>query len=114
MKVLTSKMHKAIELLAKGEYKQCDIATEIGVAPNTLSKWKKDRLFAETVVSRSRALLKESLPEVYSALTKKSKLGKDRHIKIFLDHLERLEEVKASQHNITFTWMPPQSGNDDE
>lgn len=101
---LTHKQLKTIELLATGSKTCKEIAELVGIHPNTITKWRRIPEFAEAVVCRSRELLKESLPEVYSALTNKSKKGNDRHIKIFLEHLEKLEEARSTQASITFTW----------
>lgn len=103
----SGKKAKAIELLALGDRTQVDIGAELGVTPQQVSKWKKDPLFMEAVVNRSRELLKQSLPEVYNSLSNHSKNGNDRHIKIFLDHLERLEQIKASVPQIVFKWGNP-------
>ncbi len=103
-KSFSGKKLKVIELLALGEMTQAAISKEVGCQPACITKYKKDPKFMEAVVNRSRQLLKDNLPEIYKALTDKSKEGKDRHIKIFLEHLEKLEEAKAGQSTITFTW----------
>lgn len=104
----TARQRKGIELMALGTMTQVAIAQELGVAEATVSKWKrKKKGFMDAVLIRARELLKQNIPEVYKALADKSKEGKDRHIKILLDHLEKLEEVKASRANITFTWQLP-------
>jgi hypothetical protein len=102
--ILTVKQLKTIELLAIGEMTNVQIAAAVPVNVNTISKWKREPAFMEAVVLRSRELLKENLPEIYLSLTKKSKQGNDRHIKIFLDHIEKLEAAKSTQTSITFTW----------
>lgn len=104
---MSPKQLKCIELLAKGEMTQKDIAAELKLNPSTISKWKLDHKFMEAVVDRAKELLKESVPQVYKALTDKSKAGHDRHIKILLDHMEKLEEVRAQRGSITFTWDVP-------
>lgn len=101
------KQTKAIEHMALGNRTQQEIAEEIGIKPQTLSSWKKLPGFMDAVLTRAKELLRTSIPEVYHSLSMRSKAGSDRHIKIFLDHLEKLEEVKASRANITFTWLPP-------
>jgi len=106
-KVFNVKQTKAIDLLAKGDMKNQEIASELRVTPSTVSKWKQMPGFMEEVIVRSKKLLKESLPNVYKALTSRSELGSDRHIKIYLDHLEKLEEIKAGRTSVTFTWQSP-------
>lgn len=103
----TVKQKKGLELLAVGQMSQEEIAQEIGVNPSTISKWKKDQKFMEAVLERARVLLKQSMPEVYRSLKNGAKSGNDRHIKIYLDHLEKLEEIRAGKASITFTWNPP-------
>lgn len=109
---LTPKQIKCIEYLALGEHTTDEIAELIHCNPCTIYKWKKSQPFMEALLSRSRALLRESIPEVYKALSDRSKSGSDRHIKLFLDHLEKLEEVKATRASITFTWEQPEKQND--
>jgi hypothetical protein len=84
------------------------IANEIGINPKSITRWKKDPKFMHAVVMRSRALLKEDLPEVYKQLSNNSKEGSAQHIKILLDHLESLEKAKSSEATITFTWKKPE------
>ena len=108
------KKAKCIELLALGVLKQTEIAKELGVADSTICRWKKDPEFMEHVISRARCVLKESLPEVYKALRAGSKSGNDRHIKLLLDHLEKLEETKAGISTVSFTWKGPTITEHDE
>lgn len=103
----SGKRARAIELLAQGEMTQVAIAKELKISPQSITKYKKNPEFMAAVVERSRQLLREQLPEVYGALRQKSKKGSDRHIKIYLDHLEKLEEARASQVRISFTWQVP-------
>lgn len=99
-----SKKVRAIELMAIGGIKLKNIARSVNVAPQTISAWRRDPEFMERVVNRSRELLKENLPDVYKSLTQKSKEGNDKHIKIFLDHIEKLEEARSRQTKIVFNW----------
>lgn len=105
----TPDQKRAIELLATGGLTYRDIAKQCNVSETTLFTWRKDPRFIDLVINRSREILKESLPDVYSALSGSAKGGDSRHIKIVLEHLEHLEEIKARYANqvITFTWEPP-------
>jgi transposase-like protein len=105
----TPDQKKAIELLAAGGMKYIDIAKECNVSEHTLYDWRKDARFMDLVIARARELLKESLPSVYSSLTTGAQSGDARHIKLVLEHLEKLEEIKARYADsiITFTWEPP-------
>lgn len=106
----TLKQLKCIEYLAVGEKSQVDIAAEIAVNPASVTRWKKDPKFMHAVVMRSRSLLREDLPAVYSSLSTQSKDGSAQHIKILLDHLEGLEKANANTATISFTWK----SDDDE
>lgn len=106
----TVRQLKAIEVLARGGNKQLkDIAVEVGISERQLLNWRSDPNFMSAVVSRSRDIIKEELPDVYCVLTHQAKGGNPAHIKILLDHLENLEEMKAkaSEGQITFTWKLP-------
>lgn len=103
----SGKQLKCIELMALGTMTQIDIARDCRCNTNTITKWKRNPEFMALVVDRARALLKESVPDIYKALSDKSKTGSDKHIKIFLDHLEKLEEAKAGVSAISFTWKGP-------
>jgi hypothetical protein len=60
----------------------------------------------DAVVQTARERIKDHLPGVYDTLAKKAKEGDYHHIKILLDHLEKLEEerTKYAGNSITFTW----------
>lgn len=105
-KSFTAKQAKAIDLIATGEITDHNIAQELSVQPATISRWRRLDGFMEEVIRRARKKLKHDMPEVYKALSKRSKAGESRHIKIYLEHIEKLEQIKASQANITFTWLP--------
>lgn len=100
----TYKQLLCIDLLAVAKYSQVNIASEIAVNPMTITRWKKDPKFMHAVLMQSRALLKEDLPAVYSALAEESKAGSAQHIKIMLDHMADLENAITNQASITFTW----------
>lgn len=102
--VLTLKQMKAIELLAAGRISKDQVCVECKMNRSTLTRWQRKPFFMHAVVARSRALLKQSLPAVYDKLADKSKDGSHHHIKILLDHMEKLEDAKAGQTSITFTW----------
>jgi hypothetical protein len=100
----TPKQLKAIELLAQGELSGEAITVELKMSRSNLCRWKKDPDFMQAIVERSRQLLKETLPQIYKSLTNNSKKGSHNHIKVYLDHLEKLEEAKANTGTITFIW----------
>lgn len=97
----------AIDLLANCEYKTLkEVWNTVGCSERTLNKWRKDPKFMEHVISTSRQILKDTLPDVYSTLMKSSKSGSFQHIKIMLEHLDKLDEQKklANENSITFVW----------
>ena len=102
----TTNMIKGIELMALGQTTQEQIAKEIGVNPSTICKWKKDPAFLEAVIVRSREILRQQMPDVYASLAKGAKKGEAAHIRMYLEHIERLEQIRAGQASITFTWNP--------
>jgi hypothetical protein len=60
-----------------------DLATEIGVRPATIRKWRCRRLDA-LAAEESRMKLFEHLPEVYDVLAKEAADGSPEHMKLFL------------------------------
>ena len=98
------KQLKAIELLAEGALSHGEIAGQIGVNPNTITRWKKDPKFMHAIVMRARKMLKEDLPLVYKSLSKQSIDGSAQHIRIMLDHLDALDNAHAGQTTVSFTW----------
>lgn len=97
---------QAAELLAQGQMTQPQVAEAVGVHATSVGRWMKEPHFVAQVIERSRAILKESLPLVYSALLQECIQGRHQSIKILLDHVDRLEEAKAQADmgTITFTW----------
>lgn len=102
----SAKQIKAIELLAIAEQNHDDICISVGINKTTLTRWKRKPGFMEEVLRRARKKLKEDVPEVYRALSNHSKAGNSKHINIYLNHLEKLEQIRASRANLTFTWLP--------
>jgi len=97
---------KAIELLAKGDMNMVQICQELDIHRTTLYSWRKKSQFVEAVIVRARQLIRVNLPEVYNALTEQAKDGNIAGIKLVLEHLERLEELKteAAESELSFTW----------
>jgi transposase-like protein len=104
------KQLKAIELLARGDLNIGEVVEEVGINPSTMTRWRTKPEFMHAIMMRARQMMKEDLPEVYRSLSDRSKMGNAQHIKIMLDHIEKLEETKANQTSITFTWK----GTEDE
>lgn len=97
---------EAIELFAIGELTCAQVADQLNVSPTTITNWRRNRFFMESVSSRAREILKDSLPNIYSASIKKAKTGDSKHTKILLDHLDNIERTKIEKNHaqITFTW----------
>jgi hypothetical protein len=97
---------KAIELLAAGGMTINEIQKATPVSKDTFWKWRKDPLFMEAVLKRSREILRDNLPSIYRTLAEKATDGDPRHISILLDHLEKLDK-SADQYkggSITVQW----------
>jgi hypothetical protein len=114
-KIFNERQIKAIELLAEGGRQYIEIASMVGVSPDTLRDWRKDPEFQDEVRNRCRDLLRETEPFLYrAALAEVSKSGSHQHIKLLLERLARLEDLSSGighAHDIMFTWR---SGNDPE
>lgn len=96
---------EAIELLAAGlSYTQ--VASQVGVTQKTLRLWRKEPEFGALVLEKSRDLIKENLPDIYSVLIKEAKKGSHQHLRLVLEHIEKLEELRntAEMGHISFTW----------
>ena len=104
-KDFTDKQLMTIEMLAQGK-QQIEIQAELDVSHTAIWTWKKNPQFMDAIIEAARDNLKGQLPDIYSKLTAEALTGNHRHIKILLDHLEKLEEerTKYSSGSITFTW----------
>ena len=60
-----------------------DLATEIGVRPATILKWRSRKLDA-LAAEETRMKLFEHLPEVYGVLAREAADGSPEHMKLFL------------------------------
>lgn len=94
---------KLIDLLANpatAEMSADEMAEECGVSRQTIWKWKKDEAIWDKVYQLAYANLNQSVPLVYSALSKKAVAGNTKAIELYLKFLgmyvERTEtKVKA-------------------
>lgn len=103
-KRFTGKKKKCIDLLATGEMTQLEIAEQLHVHNATISRWKQDDSFMAAVVRKTQKLLKNEMPDVLKALKEKAKQGSSNHIRMYLEHLEKLEAIRANKQSVTFTW----------
>jgi len=101
---------EAIELLAAG-MSYTEVASTVGVTQKTLRLWRKEPEFGAAVLDKSRALIKENLPDIYSVLIKEAKKGSHQHLRLLIEHYERLEEMRTNAElgHISFTWKTSQS-----
>ena len=97
---------EAIELLAAGGLSLTQIAEKVGITQKTLRKWRTEPEFCQSVMDKSMGLIKENLPDIYSVLIKKAKAGDNQALKLYIEHYERLEEMKktAELGHFSFTW----------
>jgi len=100
------KRSRAIELLAQGTMSYTQIAEDINVNVLTLRRWRAEPEFASDVVNRAQQLIKDELPSIFNVLIENAKAGSHQHIKMVLDYLHKLEELKhtADKGAVTFTW----------
>lgn len=106
--VWSAKQNEAIELLATGKFKQVQVADMIGVDQSLISVWKRDPDFIESIIKRSRQLLRDNLPDIYAVTNKEASTGSYQHIKILLEHIEKLERLNDSNDKvITLKWAEP-------
>lgn len=101
---------EAIELLASGNMSYAQVAETVGVTQKTLRLWRKEPEFGQAVLDKSRDLIKENLPDIYSVLIREAKKGSHQHLRLLIEHLERLEELRntAEMGHISFTWKGAQ------
>lgn len=104
--VFTAIQLQAIELLAIGDLSHQEIATQIGVTPQTISNWKRNYQFTDAIINRSREILKEGLPILYKHAMKYAQDGSVGYFRTLLEHMEKLESQQATRAGaqITFTW----------
>lgn len=101
---LTNKQQQAVELFALGTLTQEEVAAEVGVTSRTLRNWLKTNNFLDACIASARGQIQQHLPEIYKRLVNESKDGSFQHMKLLLDHLDKLEERRAPTTSITFTW----------
>jgi hypothetical protein len=96
----------AVELLAAGRTTYTQVAEQSKITQVTLRRWRKDPIFAQAVLDRSRELMKDSLPSIYNVLTDNALTGSHQHIRLLLEHLQKVDELAktAEQGTISFTW----------
>jgi hypothetical protein len=100
------KQAMAVEMFAAGGHSLAAIAAVCDVHEKTVARWRKNPAFNDAVITRARELLKENLPDIYTVLGNLAKEGSHQHIRLLLEHLERIEEMRnnAMFGQVTFTW----------
>lgn len=110
--MFSPRKQKAVDMLALGVHTYTEVAAECNVTQVTLRRWRAQPDFAEAVLEASRQLLKDRLPSIYNVLSDNAMTGSHQHIKLVLEHLHKLEELRqvAEEGSVTFTWRntPPQ------
>jgi hypothetical protein len=109
----TGSQLQAIELLASGGKTNAEIAEIVNVSETTIYNWKNNKDFCEAILVRSQELFRNTQPEVINALVKRAKSGDPAAMRIYFDHIELVDKLRANiaDMNITFTWEIPPSGN---
>ncbi len=86
---LTTEQLKVVSWLATPENERKprtleDLATEIGVRPATIQRWRSRKL-EPLAAEEARLKLSEYLPDVYEILAKKAADGSPEHMKLYLE-----------------------------
>jgi len=86
---------KAAKAIAEGEKPQVEIAEDLNISPVTISRWKQDPIFMQTIdqftLIYARATYAGVLREAYAGLRKKSgQIEKDKST-----HLDYLKTIVA-------------------
>lgn len=113
---LSPKQVRAVEIMAEYvDLNEGELCERLGCSHDTLRRWKKNPLFMQELIRLTRVNVKYKLPKIYGKLADRACAGSEKHAKILLDHLEKLEEWNAiaSENIVTFTWTcrtpsPPQ------
>lgn len=112
---LNVKQRLAVELLSSGVLTNVEIAKACEVAPSTITQWQKLPGFIDAVLFECRQNIRAHLPAIYAKLTDKSVEGSIGHMKLLLEHLDRIEEKMSSNATtITFTWGTEEEDDEDE
>ena len=104
----SKKQKQTISLLAAGGKNFNQISEELNISRATLHRWQKNPQFMEAVIEEARTTLKSFLPNIYTKLTSSALAGDFQFVKLMIEHIEKLEEMKNKQSlsSITFTWDP--------
>lgn len=94
---------EAIELLARGEMMDKDVASSCGIARETLYEWKKLPGFKDAVIARSREILFEKLPELYAIGMARSRENAS-YFRTMMEHLEKIESKIDESREIIIRW----------
>jgi len=99
------KQRKAIKLFGTGELRCKEIANEVGVNATTISMWRRNYQFLDACILDAKEQLKNSLPELYKTGLSEAKKGSAAHLKILLEHIDKLEDRKTEvKGSLTFKW----------
>ena len=85
------------------------ISEETGVSLSTIWRWRQNPEFTEAIICEARDFLRSFTPKVYERLGKGAANGEIDFIRLYLTHIENLEELsaKANTAKISFTWEAP-------
>lgn len=91
-------------------------AKHIKADPATLSDWKKLPGFQAEVIKLCRSLVKDSLPDIYGALTDKAIEGDVPAIKLVMEMIGEYTPGQRIELNASVSWrdLVEQSRTDDE
>lgn len=105
----SKKQLHVMQLMATTDLDLNHISEESKASLASIYRWRQNPAFLEEVLAIARNDLRSYIPQVYQRLISKATAGEYCFVKLFLEHLEKLEELKlkATNASITFTWEVP-------
>lgn len=102
--------------MAVGGRTNISVCEEAGITEATLYRWLKDPMFCKLIVDRAREILKARIPDLYHVGAGHAEDGSAAHLKIILDHIDKLEERASAtkEASITFRWTTDKDEEKDE
>lgn len=84
---------------------QRELARELAVRPETLSRWKKDPQLRDSVRSLCRIMLESHLPELYGVLVREAMAGSFQHLKLAMqmagEYTEKIESESKTEVSLS-------------
>jgi len=114
---LESVKYKFIKYIADPERGTLDeFAKANNCSRRQLARWKKQPDFRDLVIQEVESNLFDAVPDVYSVIKKRAKQGDFQFVKLFMEQMELLKELKQDQptNNIMIQILNDLRENDQE